>query len=344
LAHDEPTLLSPNAMTPAQTFRIVFMGTPDFAVPSLHALIKNGFEVVAVVTQPDKPRGRGKALKPSPVKLAAFAHHLPVLQPVRVREPGFLQEIASLQPDLIITAAFGQILPQALLDIPKIMPINVHGSLLPRYRGAAPIQWALINGETSTGITIMRMDAGMDTGPILLQRSLEIGPDETFSELYMRMADLGASVLIEVLKLLSDGLLQPQKQPSDGVSLAPPITPQMTWIHWNNPPEAICRLIRALDAKPGACSTLEGTTFRLFRPMPLSGPLATPVAPGTLLAADERGLLVACGPKGMNAVWVQEILAPGKRRMKVADYLRGNAMAVGSVFFTPGQKMLEDNV
>jgi methionyl-tRNA formyltransferase len=332
-------------MTPAQTFRIVFMGTPDFAVPSLHALIENGFEVVAVVTQPDKPRGRGKALKPSPVKLAAFAHHLPVLQPVKVREPGFLQEIASLQPDLIITAAFGQILPQALLDIPKIMPINVHGSLLPRYRGAAPIQWALINGETSTGITIMRMDAGMDTGPILLQRSLEIGPEETFGELYARMAVLGAETLLEALKLLAAGNLKPVEQPAEGVSLAPPITPELAWLDWRKPVEDLANLMRALDPKPGACSSLNGVTMRLFRPAVVSGlrpaslssdtsagPLSGPAVSGTVLSCDERGLLVACGQDGRSALLVREILAPGKRRMRVADYMRGNSIPAGSVF------------
>lgn len=321
------------------------MGTPDFAVPSLNALVAVGYEISAVVTQPDRPRGRGKALHPSPVKTAAQAQGIPVLQPERVRDSAFLQEISALEPDLIVTAAFGQILPQALLNIPKIMPINVHGSLLPKYRGAAPIQWALIHGERTTGITIMRMDAGMDTGPILLQRALEIQPDETFGELYARMALLGASALLDTLKLLAAGSLKPVEQPSEGVSLAPPITSEMAWLNWRQPSEDLANLIRALDPKPGACSLLDGVIVRLFRPIVVSGlrPDFTSsntsaglfpdlAAAGTVLSCDDRGLLVACGQDGRNVLLVQEILAPGKRRMRVADYIRGNHIAIGSVF------------
>lgn len=321
------------------------MGTPDFAVPSLNALVAAGYEISAVVTQPDRPRGRGKALKPSPVKTAAQTHGIPVLQPERVRDPVFLQEISALEPDLIVTAAFGQILPQALLNIPKIMPINVHGSLLPKYRGAAPIQWALIHGERTTGITIMRMDAGMDTGPILLQRALEIQPEETFGELCVRMAMLGASALLDALKLLSAGNLKPVEQPSEGVSLAPPIHSGMAWLDWRQPAEYLANLMRALDPKPGACSFLNGVIMRLFRPIVVSGlrPNFTssntsaglfsgPATAGTVLSCDDRGLLVACGQDGQDALLVREILAPGKRRMKVADYIRGNPIAAGSVF------------
>lgn len=325
--------------------KIVFMGTPDFAVPSLNALIAAGHEISAVVTQPDRPRGRGKALKPSPVKVAAQAHGISVLQPERVRDSAFLQEISALEPDIIVTAAFGQILPQSLLDIPKIMPINVHGSLLPKYRGAAPIQWALINGERQTGITIMRMDAGMDTGPILLQRGLEIEPEETFGELYVRMALLGASALIDALKLLAAANLKPVEQPSAGVSLAPPITSEMAWLDWRQSPEDLANLMRALDPKPGACSSLNGVTMRFFRPAVVSGLRSDftssntsagllfghPVA-GTVLFCDDRGLLVACGADGRGALLIREILAPGKRRMRVADYIRGNSIATGSVF------------
>lgn len=316
--------------------RIVFMGTPDFAVPSLEALTAAGYNVTAVVTQPDKPRGRGRALKPSPVKTAAQSHGIPVLQPEKVRDSAFLQAVSAMKPDLIVTAAFGQILPQALLDIPRIMPINVHGSLLPKYRGAAPIQWALINGERTTGITIMRMDAGMDTGPILLQRGLEIGPEETFGELYARMARLGAETLLNALKLLAEGKLKPIQQPNEGVSLAPPITSNMAWLNWRQPPEDLANLMRALDPKPGACSSLNGVTLRLFRPAVVTVEtsncnLNSPIVPGTVISCDERGLLVACGQDGRSALLVREILAPGKRRMRVADYIRGNAISAGSV-------------
>ncbi|MEZ0329546.1 MAG: methionyl-tRNA formyltransferase [Dissulfuribacterales bacterium] len=311
------------------------MGTPEFAVPSLKALITAGHEVMAVVTQPDKPRGRGKALKPSPVKTAAQAQGIRVLQPAKVRDAAFLQEIAALAPDLIVTAAFGQILPQTLLDIPKIMPINVHGSLLPKYRGAAPIQWALINGETQTGITIMRMNAGMDTGPILLQRSLNIGSEETFSELYDQMARLGAEVLLNALTLLASGNLKPVEQPSEGVSFAPPITSEMALLNWQRPSEELVNLIRALDSKPGACSFLNGLQLRLFKAVSVKVQHQPAEIPGTVLFADERGLLVVCGKDGRSALLIREILAPGKRRMQVAEYLRGNPIAAGSVFVTP---------
>lgn len=312
--------------------KIVFMGTPEFAVPSLEALTAAGYEVIAVVTQPDKPRGRGKTLKPSPVKTTAQAHGIAVLQPAKVRDAAFLQAIVALEPDLIVTAAFGQILSQALLDIPRIMPINVHGSLLPKYRGAAPIQWALINGESRTGITIMRMDAGMDTGPILLQRSLDISSEETFGELYVRMAELGASALLDALKLLAEGRLTPVRQPEEGVSLAPPITQEMTWLNWQKSPEDLVNLMRALDPKPGACALLNGLQLRLFNSVLVKVQRQTAEIPGMVLSADERGFLIACGQDGLSALLVREILAPGKRRMRVADYLRGNPIEAGSVF------------
>lgn len=318
--------------------KVVFMGTPEFAVPSLDALVAAKHEVMAVVTQPDKPKGRGREPKPSPVKIAAQNHGIRVLQPQKVREPAFLNEIQTLKPDLIITAAFGQILPQSLLDIPLIMPINVHGSLLPKYQGAAPIQWALMNGETQTGITIMRMDAGMDTGPILLQHSLDIAPDETFGELYVRMAKLGADCLIEALDLLADGHLKEIPQPAEGVSFAPPISSEMAWLDWTQPPERLFNLIRALDPKPGACTSFDNIVIRLFKPMIVGNPSAVAQAPGTVLASDERGLLVACGNDGQHAILIREILAPGKRRMKVADYLRGNPIPVGAIFVNSHDK------
>jgi methionyl-tRNA formyltransferase len=177
------------------SYKIVFMGTPEFAVPALKALMEGPNQVVAVVTQPDRPKGRGRKLIPSPIKVLAEKAGIAVLQPEKARSPEFLSQVLDLAPDLLVVAAYGQILPQELLDIPRIMPINVHGSLLPEYRGAAPIQWAIIQGDTKSGITIMEMDAGMDTGPMLLQKALTIGPEETFGELYERMAGLGAGLL-----------------------------------------------------------------------------------------------------------------------------------------------------
>lgn len=300
-------------------FRIVFMGTPEFAVPSLRALLESGEEVIQVVTQPDRPKGRGRRPVPPPVKLFAKEKGLPVSQPIKASAPEFVEEVAGLAPDLLVVAAYGQILSKELLSVPSIMPINVHGSLLPRYRGAAPIQWAILDGCRETGITIMEMDEGMDTGPILLQESLEIGARESFGSLYGRMAELGARLLVRALALLKEGRLTPRPQPSEGASLAPMITKEMAEIDWEKGAVSIFNLVRALDPSPGAYSFLDGHRVRLFSPHLPGGDIGE-ARPGEVIRADAEGLAVAAGD---GVVAFEEIQWPGKRRLKAADFLRG---------------------
>lgn len=303
-------------------FKIVFMGTPEFAVPSLSALLDGPDDVTTVVTQPDRPRGRGKKLSPSPVKALAIERGIPVLQPEKTRNPQFIEETRQLSPDLLVVAAYGQILSQELLDVPKIMPINVHGSLLPKYRGAAPIQWAIMECDEKTGITIMKMDAGMDTGPMLMTEKLGIGKDETFGELYQRMANLGADLLKKTLDALEKGKLSPTPQPEEGITYAPPIKPEMTRIDWSKSARKIACLMRALDPKPGAYTMMNDIKIKLFRPevMEKKGISST----GTILRADEQGILVATGD---GLLLAKEILYPGKRRMSVREFLVGNRIA-----------------
>ncbi len=315
-------------------FRIIFMGTPEFAVPSLQALIAGPDDVIAVVTQPDRPRGRGRKLSPSPVKVVALEEGVHVLQPEKARSEEFIERVRGLEPDLLVVAAYGQILPQALLDIPKIMPINVHGSLLPKYRGAAPIQWAIINGDAITGITIMKMDAGMDTGPMLLKGELEIGPEETYGELYPRMARLGADLLMKALDLLDKGELQETPQPDNGATYAPLIRPHMAQMDWTRPARELACLIRALDPRPGAYTLWDGQRLRLYRPAVVEKD-DFDAAPGTVLEASENGVLVATG-HGVLAI--RELQMPGKKRIAVGDFLRGRKIPAGTRFESSGQE------
>ncbi len=307
-------------------YEIVFMGTPEFAVPALKALIAGPDEVIGVVTQPDRPRGRGRKLLPSPVKVEAQKANIPVFQPEKVGSPEFVEILKGLEPDLLVVCAFGQILPQRVLDIPRIMPINIHGSLLPRYRGAAPIQWAILNGDEETGITIMKMDAGMDTGPMLLKRSLPIGPETTFGELSSKMATLGAEALMEALDLLEKGMLKEEAQPEEGVTYAPPIKKEQLKIDWNAPAQKIHCQLRAFDPRPGAWAIMEGQRVRLFSPelLPKENPGQEP---GTIIRADEKGLLVSC-PDG--ALLIKEIQWPGRKRIPVSDFLRGRKVTPGT--------------
>ncbi len=309
-----------------ERFKIVFMGTPEFAVPALKALIAGPDEVSGVVTQPDRPRGRGRKLLPSPVKVEAQKADIPVFQPEKVANPDFVETLKGLEPDLFVVCAFGQILPQRVLDIPRIMPINIHGSLLPRYRGAAPIQWAILNGDKETGITIMKMDAGMDTGPMLLKRSLPIGPETTFGELSRKMAILGAEALMEALDLLEKGRLKEVAQPEEGVTYAPPIKKEQLKIEWDAPAWNIHCQLRAFDPRPGAWTIMEGQRVRLFSPQLVSDE-AIDHGPGTVLKADEDGLLVSCSDR---ALLIKEIQWPGKKRIPVCDFLRGRKLRQGT--------------
>lgn len=307
----------------SQPLRIVFMGTPDFAVPSLHTLLQGPHEVVAVVCQPDKPRGRGKVLSPPPVKILAEQHGLTVLQPSSVRTDEFLAELTRLAPDLLVVVAYGKILPVRILALPRLGAINVHGSLLPRYRGAAPIQWAVINGDQETGVTIMQLAEGMDTGDILCKKTIAIGPEETSGELFVRLAQVGGSALGEAIDQLNAGLLKPQSQEHDLATTAPMLSKEMGHLDWNLPAHRLHNLIRGLDPWPSAYGFINTTRYRFFRPEVVL--LQSNAEPGTLLCADGQGLLVATGE---NCLRIKEIQPEGKKRMEVATCLRGTSFSL----------------
>ncbi|MCL2459081.1 MAG: methionyl-tRNA formyltransferase [Desulfobulbus sp.] len=300
------------------SLRIVFMGTPDFAAPSLQALLDGPEEVVAVVCQPDRERGRGKKVSPPPVKVLAERHRIPVLQPASVRTASFLEEMRSLAPDLLVVVAYGRILPQALLDLPPLGAINVHGSLLPKYRGAAPIQWAVINGETETGITIMQMDAGLDTGDILLTVAVPIGRQETAGELFGRLASLGGEMLGDAIVRLKEGGLAAQPQAHDLASHAPMLKKEMGHLDWTLPASRLHDLIRGLDPWPSAYGFIDGKRFRFFSPEVV--PIRSSSSPGVICQANGQGLLVATGD---DCLLIRDIQPEGKKRMGAGACLRG---------------------
>ena len=315
--------------------RIVFMGTPAFALPSLRALHQKGFNIQAVVTQPDRPRGRGRRPRPSPVKELAQSLGLVVLQPEKASAPEFIHEVRAMNPDFLVVAAYGQILKQQLLDVPAIMPVNVHGSLLPKWRGAAPIQRAILHGEAKTGITIMKMDAGMDTGPILLKEETPIREDDTFGTLHDRLADMGARLLIQALLGILDGRIHPVPQPDHGATYAPPVAKEELEIRWQDPALLIHRKIRSLDPVPGAFTYLEGQRIRVYSPRFVDtskldqtpGP-CTDSSPGTVVGVTGNLLLVATGD---GILGLEEIHLPGKKRMKIGEFLRGHTLKKGMI-------------
>ena len=308
--------------------RIVFFGTPEFAVPSLRALLGEGFDVAAVVTQPDKPQGRSRsALIPPPVKAAAAEEGVSVLQPERPAEPDFIHELRGLKPDLGVVVAYGHILRPEVLAVPPRGLINVHASLLPKLRGAAPIQRALLDGLPETGASIMQLDEGMDTGPVLYQLATPIASDETGGELTVRLAELGAEALVEALELLGNDTLQPQPQDDGQATYAPKITRALARIPWDEPAERIARLTRALDPKPGAWTQQGEREVKLFgpRPAPSSGDGA---APGTVLRT-EPALWVTTGS---GALEFAEVQPAGGERMPVAAWVRGRGVRVRERF------------
>ncbi|MGI6656815.1 MAG: methionyl-tRNA formyltransferase [Desulfobulbus sp.] len=305
--------------------RIVFMGTPDFAAASLQALLDGPDRVVAVVCQPDRPRGRSRTPAPPPVKTLAEAHALPVLQPESVRTTEFLDALRSHEPDLLAVAAYGRILPPPLLSLAPLGAINVHASLLPRLRGAAPIQWAIINGDSETGITIMQMNEGMDTGDILLTETVPIGPEETAGELFARLAPLGGATLLRAIDGLKAGRLAPQPQDHGAATMAPMLNKAMGRIDWSLPAERIHCLIRGLDPWPSAYGSLAGKRCLFFRPELVAR--TTDAPPGTICQADAQGLLVATGN---GCLRIREIQPEGKKRMPVADWLRGAPPVAGT--------------
>jgi len=305
--------------------RLVFMGTPDFAAASLEALLRSDDSVVGVVTQPDRPKGRGHILTPSPVKLLAQREQIPLLQPFKMKEPEFLHALAGWKPDLIAVAAFGRILPPVLLSLPPRGCINVHGSLLPKYRGAGPIQWAIINGETETGITTMLMDEGMDTGAMLLQEAVPITPDDTAGTLSPRLAELGGRLLVETIAQLKAGTLVPRPQDTSQATLAPLLKKEDGVIDWALPAIALGNRVRGLSPWPGAYTTVAGgNSWTICRALALPGPVTKP--PGVIVALSNEAIHVATGD---GVLAVMELQPANSRRMAVAQYLAGHPIAVG---------------
>lgn len=311
--------------------RIVFMGTPEFAVPSLDALLHSPDDVVGVVTQPDRPKGRGQELALSPVKLVAQRAQIPILQPLKMKDPAFLEALQAWQPDLIVVAAFGRILPKIILDLPLKGCVNVHASLLPKYRGAGPIQWAVINGERETGITTMLMDEGMDTGAILLQESVPIAADDTAGSLSVKLAAVGGRLLIETLRRLKEGRLAPYPQDSSQASMAPLLKKEDGLLDWSLPAAAIANRVRGLSPWPGAYTYLGADRWIVWKAQALDRS-APAVLPGTIVEAAKEGLLVATGS---GALRMTEVQPANSRRMSVAQYLAGHALEPGLRFGPP---------
>ena len=304
--------------------RIVFMGTPDFAVPSLKALCDAGYDVVGVFTQPDRPKGRGNKVVFSPVKTVAVEKGIPVFQPQRIRKDG-VEDLKALQPDLCVTAAFGQILSQEILDIPTMGTINVHASLLPRHRGSAPINWAILQGDSVVGVTTMMTDKGIDTGDMLLKAETPAIPGETAGELTVRMADLGAQLLIDTLKKLEAGDLVRIPQDHEHMTYDPMLTKEMGFIDWSHAAQDIVNRIHGLNPWPGCSTAIEGGRLKLLRAEVAEGK----GQPGEILTADpKQGLVIAAGE---GAVGIIQLQAPGGKPMNSKDYLRGHPMAVGTV-------------
>ena len=303
------------------------MGTPEFAVPSLEALIGAGYEVVAAVTQPDRPVGRKKTLTPPPVKVCAQAHGVPVLQFERIRRKEGREALTALQPDLFVTAAFGQILSKAVLDIPRLGTINVHASLLPQYRGSAPINWCIVSGERKAGVTTMMTNEGIDTGDMLLRDEVEIGENENAEELTERLSRLGAQTLLRTLRALEDGTLVRTPQNEAEASYQPMRTRAMGEMDWSRSAQQLHDQVRGLYPWPGAYTTMDGGVLKVW--VSRISDLQTDAAPGAVVKADAKeGLFVACGTGVLQIV---ELQAPGSKRMNARDYLRGKPMQTGTV-------------
>jgi methionyl-tRNA formyltransferase len=300
--------------------RIAFAGTPEFAAVALRALIDAGFEIPLVLTQPDRPAGRGQKPVASPVKQAALEHDIPVHQPERLKDPATHAPLIEAAPDVLVVAAYGLILPQAVLDIPKRGCLNIHASLLPRWRGAAPIQRCLEAGDAETGVTIMQMEAGLDTGPMLLAYAVKVGAGETASSLHDKLALLGGRLIVMALKEIDS--LKPVTQPVEGVTYASKIDKAEAAIDWTQPAEVIERRIRAFDPFPGCTTRLGETTVKLWRALPAAGRGQS----GEILAVAPEGITVACGDGALRLVELQK---PGGRRLASADFLHGFPVAAG---------------
>lgn len=305
--------------------RIVFMGTPEFAVPSLAALLTSEHSVVGVVTQPDRPKGRGQELAASPIKQLALQRKIPILQPLKMKDPAFLDALSAWKPDLIVVAAFGRILPKIILDLPSHHCINVHASLLPKYRGAGPIQWAIIRGERETGITTMLMDEGMDTGAILLQEKVPITPDDTAGTLSSKLAEVGGRLLIDTLARIQNGTVTPQPQDSSQATMAPLLKKEDGLLDWSLPARDLANRVRGLSPWPGAYTYLGEDRWVIWKTA-VPDRSAAVVPPGTIVDATKEGLVVMTGD---GALPIMEFQPANSRRMSVAQYLAGHTLSPG---------------
>ena len=299
--------------------RVIFLGTPAFAVPTLDAVMVAGHEVLEVVTQPDRPRGRGQKQAQPPVKEAALRLGLPVHQPERVRRQEAIERLGALRPDVMVVVGYGQIIPQVVIDIPRFGIINVHASLLPKYRGAAPIQWAIVNSDAKTGVTTMRIDAGLDTGDMLLKAETPIGPEETAIELGQRLAVMGAELLVETLPGLANGTIVPEKQDPAQASSAPILKKEDGLIRWNEPAAAIHNRVRGLQPWPGAYTSFRGHTLHIWKTHVRDA--AGRAEPGGF--AGLKPAVVACGS---GAIELVEVQLEGRKRMSAADFVNGQRL------------------
>ena len=308
--------------------RIVYMGTPDFAVEPLEAIIKAGYEVAAVVTQPDKQKGRGKEVKMTPVKECALRHGIPVFQPVKIKEPEAVAELEKYQADLFVVAAFGQLLSEEILNMPEYGCINIHASLLPAYRGAAPIQWAVLNGEKESGVTIMQMDKGLDTGDMLLKRSVELSPKETGDSLHDKLMHLGAELFVEALPKLEKGELVPEKQKDELSSYAKKLTKAMGQIDWSKDAVSLERWIRGLNSWPSAYTFFGGKTLKIWEAQVAEENGAQKAEPGQVVSVSREGFTVACG---QGALQILSLQLEGKKRVLTREFLLGYQVEPGMI-------------
>jgi methionyl-tRNA formyltransferase len=303
--------------------RIVFFGSPEFAVPTLRAVAAQ-HDVVLVISQPDRPAGRGRAVTAPAVKQVALELGLPTLQPTKLRDPDLARQLSDLSADAFVVVAYGRILPPALLDVPRLGPYNVHASLLPRYRGAAPIQWAVINGETQSGISIMRMEEGLDTGPVLVQESLPISDEDTAGTLAARLAVLGAQLMVATLPRIAAGEIAPQAQDHAQATLAPMLEKEHGLLDFQRPARLVSAQARGVDPWPGATTVIDGEVVKLFHPRVVEGQ----GAPGSVLGLGALGLQIACAG---GAVAFRELQFPGRKRLPAAAVLAGRPIPVGAI-------------
>ncbi len=312
--------------------RVLFWGTPDFATPPLRALLGEGFDVVGVVTQPDRAVGRHRStVVAPPVKLVALEEEVPVLQPEKLRDPALIDHLSALEPEISIVVAYGRLLPQTLIDLPAMGTLNIHASLLPKLRGAAPIQAAIRDGLTETGVSIMRMVPALDAGPVLLRSATPIAEDETYGELQLRLSELGALALLEALTLLTVGEVIEEPQDDSQATYAPKVEREMARIDWRGPVDVVCRQIRAYDPRPAAFTSLRDVDVKMFGARPIHSARG---APGAVLDIDESGMLVGCGEGGVRVAYVHP---SGKRRLAALDWAQGRGVTIGDRFGTTEQ-------